>query len=78
VNFVSGDGFLSLPGPFVNLRDAVKAISDERPGALDTLATLPVGKLPSPQLMSQRRFECHCKDLPGPAPATLQSWHNSP
>src|SRR5271155_2248651 len=44
VSSVSGDGFLSLPGPFVNLRDAAKAISDERPGALDTLATLPIGK----------------------------------
>ena len=44
VSFVSGDGFFSLRGPFVNLRDAVKTISNERPGALDTLAALPVGK----------------------------------
>jgi hypothetical protein len=44
VSFVSGDGLLSLSGTFVNPRDAVKAISDERPGSLDTLATLPVGK----------------------------------
>src|ERR1700677_3073383 len=44
VSFVSGDGSLSLPGPLVNACNAVKAIGDERPGTLDTLATLPVGK----------------------------------
>jgi hypothetical protein len=44
VSFVGGDGFLSPPSPFVNLRDAVKTIGNERPGALDALAALPVGK----------------------------------
>lgn len=44
VSFVSGDGFLSLSGTFVNPCDAVETISNERPGALDTLATLSIGK----------------------------------
>jgi len=42
VSFVGGDGFLSLTSSLVNACNAVKAISDDRPSTLDTLATLPV------------------------------------
>ncbi len=44
MSFVSGDGFFSLTVPLVDPRGAVKAIRDQRPGTLNILAALPIGK----------------------------------